>query len=71
MADVKIQIKIDEFKRQLDNLQKAITYVKTKEKSKDFEFFRESVVQRFEYCFESAWKLLKLILEEEHGEIIS
>lgn len=29
------------------------------------EFLRDAVIQRFEFCYELAWKLLKLRLEQE------
>jgi nucleotidyltransferase substrate binding protein (TIGR01987 family) len=32
-----------------------------------FAFFRDSVVQRFEYTIESAWKYLKSMIEENDG----
>jgi nucleotidyltransferase substrate binding protein (TIGR01987 family) len=32
-----------------------------------FQYFRDSVVQRFEYTVEAGWKYLKVLLEENDG----
>lgn len=37
------------------------------ENNTKFAFFRDSVVQRFEYTVEAAWKYLKVLLEENDG----
>lgn len=50
--------RIAEFLRALTQLDKAI------QQPKD-EFIRDSVIQRFEFSYELAWKMLKLKLEQE------
>ncbi len=31
------------------------------------EYLRDSLIQRFEYCFDSVWKVLKIYLEVDYG----
>lgn len=33
----------------------------------EFVIARDACIQRFEYCFDGAWKLLKSVLLERHG----
>lgn|GEM_PF-6502849 len=66
IMNIKITIKQEELKRQIDNLSKAITYAQSNQNEIFFEYIQESVIQRFEYTFESSWKLLKLVLKEYH-----
>ena len=64
--NIKITIKQEELKRQIDNLSKAIAYAQANQNEIFFEYIQESVIQRFEYTFESSRKLLKLVLKEYH-----
>lgn len=48
----------------LASFEKAINKAKLEKNSDDFEFFHDSVVQRFEYSIESVWKLMKIVLRE-------
>ncbi len=53
------------FSKSLQSLEEAIDASKKKVNKENFEFFRDSVIQRFEYTIEQAWKLLKHVLLEE------
>ncbi len=48
------------FRQALEALQRALSQPKT-------EFLRDSVIQRFEFTYELAWKALKRYLEQEEG----
>jgi len=58
MDTIRLQERIDEFLKALSQLRKAV------QRPKD-EFIRDSVIQRFEFTYELAWKMLKLRLEAE------
>jgi nucleotidyltransferase substrate binding protein (TIGR01987 family) len=48
------------FRQALDSLRRALLQPKD-------EFLRDSVIQRFEFTYELAWKALKRYLEQEEG----
>ncbi|PJA23848.1 MAG: nucleotidyltransferase [Alphaproteobacteria bacterium CG_4_10_14_0_2_um_filter_63_37] len=50
--------RIAEYLKAVDQLEKAVLQPKD-------EFIRDSVIQRFEFTHELAWKMLKLRLEQE------
>ncbi|HEX9873493.1 MAG TPA: nucleotidyltransferase substrate binding protein [Deferrimonas sp.] len=50
--------RIDDYLKALKQLEKAVAQPKN-------EFIRDSVIQRFEFTHELAWKMLKLQLEAE------
>ena len=54
----RLEERIAEYLRALNRLMSAV------QKPKD-EFLRDSVIQRFEFTYELAWKMLKLRLEAE------
>jgi len=63
-------IEYDKFKKSLKNL--ALQYENYRTLNPDLpelmqEAVGESVIQRFEICFDTLWKVLKLYLEEEIG----
>ena len=58
MDSERLQERIAEYLRALAQLQKAALQPKD-------EFMRDSVIQRFEFTHEQAWKMLKLRLEAE------
>lgn len=58
MATDRLQERIAAFATMLDRLAAALA------RPRD-EFMRDSVIQRFEFTFELAWKMLKLRLEAE------
>jgi len=63
----KTQIRRDAYKKVLASLNAAILKAESNKENEDFEYFRDSVIQRFEYSIEHRWKLLKNILELEDG----
>lgn len=52
----------DDFIKTVKNLEETLKKEKTEER-------RDSAIKRFELCFDVAWKLIKLLLEEEKGII--
>ncbi len=58
MTRDRLQQRIEQFHRAVDRLQDAC-------RQPEDEFIRDSVIRRFEVCFELAWKMLKLKLGEE------
>lgn len=60
-------IKREVYTKAYDTLFQAKEKTEEKISSEDFEYFRDSVIQRFEYTIEAWWKLLKTILENEDG----
>lgn len=63
----KILVALNEFEKELNTLSKAVNKAKDLSKNNDlFEYLRDSVIQRFEYTSEWAWKLVKIILKELH-----
>jgi len=60
-----LNLKIKDFKEALDRLKEALNQEKN-------EFIRDSVIKRFEFAFELAWKSAKLYLRDLEGvEIFS
>lgn len=54
-------------KKTLNRLIEA--YGKTDRHDRDYEIFRDSVIQRFEITVESFWKYIKVFLSEKEGVI--
>lgn len=54
----RLQERIADYLKALSQLEKAVQQPKN-------EFIRNSVIQRFEFTYELAWKMLKLVLEAE------
>lgn len=55
---------LEKFGKSKETLCSAIIESQKIENKEKFEFFRDSVIQRFEYTTEIAWKTLKKALEE-------
>ncbi len=53
-----IQEKLKAYKKALNTLSEAL-----QETPSDIE--RDAAIQRFEYCFELSWKILKLVLKDQ------
>ncbi len=49
----------------LRRLQEAVFKLQQNRENVDYPFYRDSVIQRFEFTFEIFWKVLKLFLERE------
>ena len=58
-----LELKLKEFSKTLDRLNEVL------QKEKD-DIIRDSVIKRFEFCFELCWKTIKLFLREKYGEDI-
>ena len=58
MTDSWLQQRKTQFQRTVERLREACAQAEN-------EFIRDSVIQRFEFCFEPGWKLLRLKLLQE------
>ena len=58
MNPARLQQRITQFQQAVSRLSDACAQPEN-------EFIRDSVIQRFEFCFELAWKMLKLKLAQE------
>ena len=66
MTVERIRLKWEDFHRALGRLQAAL------EKDADTDdMYLDATIQRFEFCFELAWKLMKVVLEYEGSEVNS
>ncbi len=72
MSSDKLKLQLITFNQAIITLKSAIDKSIQKGNKEDFEYFRDSVIKRFEYTYELAWKLIKLILtEKEKSECYS
>lgn len=60
MTKMQIEMKKADYHRALERLQSALT----KEPDAD-DMYLDATIQRFEFCFELAWKLMKICLDYE------
>lgn len=58
--DKTLSLKLNEFKKSVDSLKEVLG----KEKN---DIIRDSVIKRFEYCFELCWKTSKVFLSDQFG----
>ncbi len=66
MTVERIHLKWEDYHRALGRLQTAL------EKDADTDdMYLDATIQRFEFCFELAWKLMKAVLEYEGSEVNS
>ena len=56
-------------RRRIRDFQQAVFRLEQACLQEENEFIRDSVIQRFEFCYELAWKMLKLKLEDEGFEV--
>ena len=61
MNQSRLQQRKEQFNRAVQRLREACAQPEN-------EFVRDSVIQRFEFCFELGWKMLRLKLLEEGVE---
>jgi len=66
MTKVQIEMKLADYHHALERLQSALT----KEPDAD-DMYLDATIQRFEFCFELAWKLMKACLDYEGIEVNS
>lgn len=55
------------FESLLPDMESAVKRLKEVLEQPKNEFIRDSAIQRFEFCFDLAWKTLKAFLEERQG----
>jgi len=58
--DKTLDYKLEDFKKALDTLKAALDEEQT-------DFVKDSVIKRFEYCYELCWKTSKVFLSIKHG----
>ncbi len=58
--DKTLSLKLNEFRKSIDSLKEVLS----KEKN---DIIRDSVIKRFEYCFELCWKTSKVFLSDKFG----
>ena len=66
MTTLQIEMKQADYHRALERLQSALK----KEPDAD-DMYLDATIQRFEFCFELAWKLMKCVLDYEGIEVSS
>lgn len=55
----------ERLRQRSEDYQKAVRRLQDAFRQEKNEFIRDSVIQRFEFCYELVWKTLKLKLEQE------
>ncbi|MGC8555276.1 MAG: HI0074 family nucleotidyltransferase substrate-binding subunit [Candidatus Acidulodesulfobacterium sp.] len=61
--------KFKDFESSLLRLEESYEKTIENKNSKDYQFFRDSAIQRFEFTVEIFWKLLKNIVRDKEGII--
>lgn len=65
----KINNKYINFKNALNQLDEILTEIRSIDcDGKIYKIYRDSVIKRFEFCYDLFWKLLKLYLEKNFEE---
>ena len=59
--------KLSDFNQALIRLHEALEQTNIHQEDKEFAFFRDSTIQRFEFTLEIAWKSIKAYLLEYEG----
>ena len=68
MAQKKVVDRIELFEKAIKTLQTVLSKVqKTSLDHEDYIFFRDSLLQRFEYCTDMFWKTMREFIVEKHG----
>jgi nucleotidyltransferase substrate binding protein (TIGR01987 family) len=62
-----LEKKLSDFNNALQRLEEAVIKTKACTGSKEYAFFRDSTIQRFEFTLEIAWKSIKQFLLEQDG----
>ena len=62
-----LENKLKDFKNALQRLEEAVEKTKENVGKKEYSFFRDSTIQRFEFTLEIAWKSIKQFLLEHDG----
>ena len=66
MAIAQLQLKLQDYHRAMKRLQVAVN-----SKPDANGIYLDATIQRFEFCFELAWKLMKAMLDYESIEVSS
>ena len=63
-----LKIRKASLQKALARLEEAINLYEERQKTKEFASFRDSLIQRFEFTFDSFWKYLRSIAKILHGK---
>ncbi len=58
---------LNDYRKALSRLEISYEKARNSKGTEDYEFFRDSAIQRFEFSVEVMWKLIKKFLEVKHG----
>ena len=59
--------RLKDYKKALSRLKESYLKALTSVGTEDYEFFRDSTIQRFEFSVELMWKVIKVFLETREG----
>jgi len=59
--------RLKDYKKALSRLKGSYLKALTSVGTEDYEFFRDSTIQRFEFSVELMWKVIKVFLENREG----
>ncbi len=62
-----LEKKLSDFRSALERLNESYMRAQERVKTDEFEFYRDSTIQRFEFTLEIAWKSIKTYLFEKEG----
>lgn len=65
-----LKIKYDKTKKAFARLESSLQKLETMQHSLDYDELRDSVIQRFEFCVDTLWKLLKYYIPKKTGLLI-
>ncbi|MCL5436935.1 MAG: nucleotidyltransferase substrate binding protein [Candidatus Dependentiae bacterium] len=71
MAQLKLTKKLETLRAALETLQESVSDKKESEHydEKRYAQYRDSLIQRFEYCTDLLWKILKSYLQVKYGSV--
>lgn len=67
MVEKKTIGKIANFEKAINTLQVVLLEVAKAKNTDAYEFYRDSLIQRFEYSIDMFWKMLREFIVEQHG----
>ena len=66
-----IAVRRQKLRQAISTMQKVLDKFKDTYDENDYDFFRDSAIKRFEYCYDLLWKCFKDTLEHDHGVIVA
>ena len=62
-------LELTSFRKAIDSLSESLDWYNNKSTATPSEILRDSAIQRFEYTYELAWKMMKRWLEANIGAV--